>query len=97
MEVGHEFGGGQWLRMLQMYVQGVDQRRAFLHNPHTSVFVSVNAAFMSFRLAKPAFQVEVVAGLVLGLPTHEQARLKTGHDLAHLLLNQIIIVPKAVT
>lgn len=96
VEVGEQFAGGEWLRVVQMRIQGVDQARAFLHNPHAGMFVSMNAAFMSLRLAKPALQVEVVARLVGVVAPHEQARLKTAHDFTHVLLNRIFAGPKVV-
>ena len=79
--------------MADVFIQGVHQSRAFLHNPDAGMFVSVNPAFMSLRLAKPAFQVEIVARLVWVVAAHEQARLKAGHDLAHVLPDQIIAGP----
>lgn len=97
VEIGQQFAGGEWLRVLQMGIQGVDQARAFLHNPHAGMFVSMDAAFMPLRLAKPAFQVEVVARLVVVVGPHEQSRLKTAHDFAHVPLNRIFAGPKLVT
>lgn len=94
VEVGAQFTGGEWLRVVQMGIQGVDQARAFLYNSHPGMFASMNAAFMSLRLAKPAFQVEVVARLVGVVAPDEQSRLKTAHDFAHVLLNQIFAGPK---
>ncbi len=73
-----------------MDIQGMHQGRTFLHNPHASVFVSVNAAFVSLGLTKPAFQVEIVARLVRVVTAHEQPPMKAGHDLAHVLLDRII-------
>lgn len=60
------------------------------------MFASMDAAFMPLRLAKPAFQVEVVARLVGGVAPHEQPRLKTAHDFAHVPLNRIFAGPKLV-
>lgn len=94
VEVGEQIAGGEWLRVVEMRIQGVDQARAFLHNPHAGMFVSMNATFMPLRLAKPAFQVEVVARLVGVVATQEQSRLKAAHDLAHVPLNRIFIGPK---
>ena len=95
--VRQQFAGGEWLRVVQMRIQGVDQARAFLHNPHAGMFASMNVAFMSLRLAKPAFQVEIVARLVGVVAAQEQPRLKTAHDLAHVPLNRILAGPKLVT
>lgn len=92
--VGQQFAGGEWLRVVQMRIQGVDQARAFLHNPHAGMFASMNVAFMSLRLAKPAFQVEVVARLVGVVAAQEQPRVKTAHDLAHVSLKRILAGPK---
>ena len=82
--------------MAQVRIQGVDQSRAFLHNPHAGMLASMNVTFMSLRLAKPAFQVEVVSRLAGVLPTHKQPRLKTAHHLTHVPPNRIVARPKLV-
>lgn len=97
VEVGEQFGSRQRFAMAEVCIECVDQGRAFLHDPHAGMFVSVNVPLVSLRQPKPAFQVEVVAWLVGILATHEQADLKTGHDLAHLLLNQIVARSQLVT
>lgn len=73
------------------------QGRAFLHNPHAGMFVSMNVTFVSLRLAKPTFQVKVVARHIGVITPHEQPYLKTRHDCAHLPLNQIIAGPQLVS
>ena len=90
MEVGEQFGDRQRSGMTQMCVESVDQGWAFLHNPHAGMLMSMNVALVSLRLAKPALQVEVVAWQVGVIASHEQPTLETGHDFAHLLLNQIV-------
>jgi hypothetical protein len=60
------------------------------------MFVPMNVTFVSLRLAKPTFQVKVVARQIGVIAAHEQAYLKTGHDRAHLPLNQILAGPQLV-
>ena len=60
------------------------------------MFVSMNVTFVSLRLAKPTFQVKVVARHIGVIAAHEQPYLKTRHDRAHLPLNQIIAGPQLV-
>ena len=60
------------------------------------MFVSMNVTFVSLRLAKPTFQVKVVARHIGVIAAHEQPYLKTRHDRAHLPLNQIVAGPQLV-
>jgi hypothetical protein len=60
------------------------------------MFVPMNVTFVSLRLAKPTFQVKVVARQIGVIAAHEQTYLKTGHDRAHLPLNQIVAGPQLV-
>ncbi len=57
--------------MVQMHIQGVHQGRTFLDNSDAGMFVSMDAAFVPLGLAKPAFQVEIVARLVRVIAAHE--------------------------
>ena len=71
VQVGKQFARCQETRIVQVHIQGMHQRRTFLHNPDAGVFVSMNAAFVPLGLAKPAFQVEIVAWLVRVVAAHE--------------------------
>ena len=76
-----------------MNVQGVYQSRTFLHNPDAGMFVAMNAAFVTFRQTKPAFQIKIVARLIRVIAAHEQPLMKAVHDLAHVLPDRIIAGP----
>lgn len=67
-----------------MHVQGMHQGRAFLYDPHPRMLVTMNAAFVGLGLAKPTFQIQVVARACSVVNSYEQPRLKAGHDLAHV-------------
>ena len=91
--VGQEFAGTQWILKALVNVQGVYQSRAFLHNPDAGMFVSMNAAFVTLRQTKPAFQVEIVARLIRIVAADEQPLMKAVHDPAHVLPDRIIAGP----
>jgi hypothetical protein len=57
------------------------------------MFVSMNVTFVSLRLAKPTFQVKVVARHIRVIAAHEQPCLKTRHDRAHMPLNLVVAGP----
>lgn len=59
--IGQQIVGLERCRMPKMGIQGRHQRRAFQHDAHAGVTTPVNAAFMSFGLSEPAFQVQIVA------------------------------------
>ena len=71
VQVGQKFARSQGIRMVQVHIQGMHQGRTFLHNPDSGVFVSMNAAFVPLGLAKPAFQVKIVARLVRVVTAYE--------------------------
>ena len=73
-----------------MRVESHQQRGAFLDEPYPGVPVAVYAAFVPFRLAKPAFQVEIVLGHVCLLTPNKQPGCKAGHHLAHVLSDRIV-------
>jgi hypothetical protein len=82
--------------MQEMGVQGQHERWSFLDDSDPRMFVSVDAALVSFRLAKPPLQLQIVMGPIRPVSSHEQARLKTGHHFTHLLLVHILAIPKLV-
>ena len=68
-----------------MSIEGQHQRRAFLHDPHAGMAVSVDPTLVPLRLSKPSLQVQIVAGQVWIVPAHEQSRIEAGHRLGHVL------------
>lgn len=83
--IGKQVGGGQWLGVPQVSIQGVNQGSAFEHDPHTRVMMPVNSPLVSFGVAKPAFQVEIVLGHVGGISPREEPGPKAREHLGHLL------------
>jgi hypothetical protein len=57
------------------------------------MFVSMNVTFVSLRLAKPTFQVKVIARYIGVIAAHEQPWLKTRHDRTHMPLDEIVAEP----
>ena len=53
------------------------------------MLVAVKATFVPFGLPKPACQIEVILWHVRVVTPDKQARLKTGHDTAHVLPGRI--------
>jgi hypothetical protein len=83
--------------MQEMGIQSQQERWAFLDNSDPRMFVSMDAALVSFRLAEPTLQFQIVVGPIRPVSSHEQARLKAGHHFTHLLLVRILAIPKLVS
>lgn len=90
MAVGPQIRTSERLRVGQMCIEGQQQRRAFLYEADPGVPVAVNAAFVPFRLSKPALQVEVILGEVRLFAPNKQPRRKADHDAAHMVPGRII-------
>ena len=82
--------------MQEMGVQDQQERRPFLDDSDPRMFVAMDAAFVSFRLAEPPLELQIVVRPIRSVSSHEQARLKTGHHFTHLLLVRILTIPKLV-
>lgn len=90
MAVGPQIRTSERLRVGQMGLEGQQPRRAFLYEADPGVPVAVHAAFVPFRLSKPALQVEVILGEVRLFAPNKQPRLTAGHDTAQMLPGRII-------
>lgn len=86
MSIGKQVGGGQWFRMPQVGVQGMDQRAAFLHDPHPGVMMAVDPSLVPLRIPEPAFQIEIIAWQFDRIAPGKEPGLKAAHYLGHLLL-----------
>lgn len=75
--------------MAQVQVQSVNERGAFQDDSHTGVAMSVDAAFVAFGVAKPAFQIEVILWQARHIAPGKQALFKAQQDFRHLLLQGI--------
>ena len=82
---GQQVGGGKRFGVTLVEIQSVNQRRAFQHDSHTGVAMSVDAAFVGFGVAKPAFQIEIILRQTSRIATGKQALFKAQQDFRHLL------------
>ncbi len=86
---GQQVGGRERFGVALVEIQSVNQRRAFQHDSHTGVAMSVNAAFVGFGVAKPAFQIEIILRQASHIATGKQAPFKAQQDFRHLLSHGI--------
>ena len=77
-------------RVLQVGIEGQQQRGPFLDQTDPGVLVTVDAALVPFGLFEPAFQVEVVLRQFRVFAPHKQAGGKAGHDVAHVLPHRVL-------
>src|SRR3954471_19972008 len=82
--------------MSQVRIQGQDQRRTFLHDPHSGMTMAVNPTLMALGLAEPPLQVEIVSRQVHVVTTEEEARLEAPHHPGHLLPDRVTIRLEAI-
>ena len=82
--------------MSQVRIQGQDQRRTFLHDPHPGMTMAVNPTLMALGLAEPPLQVEIVPRQVHVVTTEEEARLEAPHHPGHLLPDRVTIRLEAI-
>jgi len=68
-------------------IKGRKKRRTLLNDAYAGVRVSVNAPFVSFGEAEPAFQVQVVARKI-ARALHEQAGREALHDAGHVVVER---------
>ena len=86
---GQQVGGGKRFGVTLVEIQSVNQRRAFQHDSHTRVAMSVDAAFVGFGVAKPAFQIEIILRQASHIATGKQALFKAQQNFRHLLSHGI--------
>lgn len=70
--------------MMQVGVQGDDQRGAFHDDPHARMAVAMDAALVPLGAAKEPFQIQIVTGDIGHVFADEQAGDKSRHGLGHL-------------
>ena len=85
MAIGPYIRSGAWLRVRSVRVEGHPQRGAFLDEPYPGVPVAVQAAFVPFGLAEPAFQVAGVLGHVCLLTPNTQPGGTPGPPMAQVV------------
>jgi hypothetical protein len=82
---------GERLWMMAMGVQGQHHRRTFLHDSYSRMATAVDSSLMSFRQAKPAFQIQVVARPIAAISAGKETGFEAGHQTPHLLTDRIRI------
>jgi len=90
--VGSQFFFGERSRVSQMGIQDGHQRGTFLDDTDTGMSVPVNAALVSFGIAKPTFQFQVVGRQVWQVVSDKQSRGKTLHRFCHLLADRMRVL-----
>lgn len=86
LEVGHREGAG----MMQVGVQGGNQRGSFHDDPHACMAVAMNATLMPLGATKEPFQIQIVTGNVGHVFADEQAGDKGVHGLGHGLPHRLV-------
>ena len=79
------------LGMVTVGVQCQHHRCAFLHDSYSRMTAAVDTPLVSFRQAKPAFQIQVVARPIAAVSASKKARFETGHHTPHLLAGWIFV------
>jgi len=89
--IGNQLGRGEWAEMVLVRVQRGSQGRASMDQPDARMTSAVNPPLVAFGLAKPPFQVQVVARQFLDR-THKQSREKAGHQAGQVLGERILLL-----
>lgn len=76
--------------MMQVGVQGGDQRGSFHDDPHARMTVAVDATLVPLGTAKEPFQIQIVTGNVGHIFADEQAGDKGVHGLGHRLPHRLV-------
>src|SRR5438270_321935 len=78
-----------------MSVQYQQQGRSLLDDAHPRMAVAVNSPLVPLGRPEPPFQLQVVLGRLLALPTsdaHKQSRLPTAHQLGEVGIKRPALV-----
>jgi len=72
-----------------MRVKRQHQRWTLPYDPHASVAMTMDPAFVAFGTFEPTLQVQIVGWKLSRLTPHKQPRFKAAHHLGKMLLNGI--------
>jgi hypothetical protein len=86
--VGKQLLGSEQIHTLVVDVQGRQQSRAFPHDSHPHVLVTMNPSFVTLGNAEKPFQIQVVTRH-FSHDQNKQAHYPTRHLLAQLLLRRL--------
>jgi hypothetical protein len=93
--IGDEFGRGERAEMMQVGVQRANQRWASVDDSDTCVTPAVDAPRVAFGLAKPAFQVQIVAWQLIDW-AQKQSRQKAGHQSGQVLSERVRLLGESL-
>jgi len=79
----------EWTIVVHMCVKGQHQRWTLPYDPHASVAMTMDPAFVTFRTLEPTLQVQIVGRKLSYLTPHKQPRFKAAHYLGKVLFNGI--------
>src|SRR6266702_8065965 len=79
----------EWTIMVHMCVKRQHQRWALPYDPHASVAMTMDPAFVAFGTFEPTLQVQIVGRKLSHLTPYKQPRFKSAHHLGKMLLNGI--------
>ena len=77
----------QWTIVVHMRVKRQHQRWTLPYDPHASVAMTMDPAFVAFGTCEPTLQVHIVGWKLSRLTPHKQPRFKAAHHLGKMLLN----------
>ena len=82
--------------MCDVGVQSMHQRRSLQDDSYPRVAMTVDAALVTLRNAKPTLQIQIVRERGERGFAHKQARRKAHHHLSHLLVDRRLGALKAI-
>ena len=75
--------------MVHMRIKRQHQCWTLPHDPHASVAMAMDTAFVAFGTLEPTLQVQIVGWKISLLASHKQSRCKAAHYLGEMLFNGI--------
>ena len=79
----------EWTIVVHMCVKRQHQRWTLPYDPHASVAMTMDPAFVAFGTFEPTLQGQIVGRKLSRLAPHNQPRFKAAHHLGKMLLNGI--------
>ena len=79
----------QWAIMVHRRIKRQHQRWPLPHDPHASVAMAMDTAFMTLWTLEPTLHVQIVGWKISRLASHKYPRLKAAHHLGAMLLNGV--------
>jgi len=93
--IGRQFGCGERAEMVQVGVQRANQGWASVDDSDPRVTTAVDAPRVAFGLAKPAFQVQIVAWQLIDR-AQKQSHQKAGHQSGQVLRERVRLLGESL-